>query len=669
MSFFLAGDEGFEPPNVGTKSRCLTTWRIPSTELLLIRGKNLIILPYFGQNVRKCDQKFARVGHRNTQGRCEGEFSVPKLENLGIVGSIMAMLHKRAKNPAGFTLVELIIVIVVIGILASITIVGFGRFQTEATDARRASSATSIAEAIEKYYDTNGEYPGCQAMKAADITNTTLRGLEASTVLVPKAQAGTASSIKCGNEGNILDIDGADFFEYTGDDSTDCNTGASCLGFNLRYKEEGSESVKSIASRRHATFAIGDITLSTSAVTFTSFNAAWTPLQNVTNYSVQRATNSAFTSGVIDLSTTGTSTTISGLAKGTTYYVRVKANNSLGQSTDWSNVATVTTTDVGRPTITSIAQTSTTKLTPTWSASANATSYRVDYSTVSTFTAGSTNTTTVTGTSAATPAALQQGRLYYFRVTALNGIYASTASATVTQTTLITAPSAPVMATAQNSYSAPSYTTTWTWTPGSTCPANTTMMYRYQYTMNTGTGITSSWMSLYETASAFISTREGYTYVLSAQASCRSNSTTTLYSSWSASANRTYLQPLTAPTGISWTAGRIGSGGSAGVSMAPAFSCRTGAFEYGNFDPYIGSGWLWTSGPNSGNSGWYTPGGFIQSNMWYPGGAVGGSASSPYANGAYFNARAYIACRNVETNLQSSGSTITGPGWTWGTNI
>jgi hypothetical protein len=26
----MAGDEGFEPPNVGTKSRCLTTWRIPS---------------------------------------------------------------------------------------------------------------------------------------------------------------------------------------------------------------------------------------------------------------------------------------------------------------------------------------------------------------------------------------------------------------------------------------------------------------------------------------------------------------------------------------------------------------------------------------------------------------------------------------------------------------
>ena len=29
-SFFLAGDEGFEPPNAGTRNQCLTTWRIPN---------------------------------------------------------------------------------------------------------------------------------------------------------------------------------------------------------------------------------------------------------------------------------------------------------------------------------------------------------------------------------------------------------------------------------------------------------------------------------------------------------------------------------------------------------------------------------------------------------------------------------------------------------------
>lgn len=33
---FLAGDEGFEPPNGGTRTHCLTTWRIPI-------GVNIII--------------------------------------------------------------------------------------------------------------------------------------------------------------------------------------------------------------------------------------------------------------------------------------------------------------------------------------------------------------------------------------------------------------------------------------------------------------------------------------------------------------------------------------------------------------------------------------------------------------------------------------------------
>ena len=33
--FFLSGTEGFEPPSVGTKNRCLTTWRYPNNTLVL----------------------------------------------------------------------------------------------------------------------------------------------------------------------------------------------------------------------------------------------------------------------------------------------------------------------------------------------------------------------------------------------------------------------------------------------------------------------------------------------------------------------------------------------------------------------------------------------------------------------------------------------------------
>ena len=30
LLFDMAGDEGFEPPNAGTRTQCLTTWRIPN---------------------------------------------------------------------------------------------------------------------------------------------------------------------------------------------------------------------------------------------------------------------------------------------------------------------------------------------------------------------------------------------------------------------------------------------------------------------------------------------------------------------------------------------------------------------------------------------------------------------------------------------------------------
>ena len=31
----MAGDEGFEPPNAGTRTQCLTTWRIPNAPPIL----------------------------------------------------------------------------------------------------------------------------------------------------------------------------------------------------------------------------------------------------------------------------------------------------------------------------------------------------------------------------------------------------------------------------------------------------------------------------------------------------------------------------------------------------------------------------------------------------------------------------------------------------------
>lgn len=62
----------------------------------------------------------------------------------------------------GFTVVELLIVIVVIAILAAVTIVAFNGVQSRSRDAARIAKIKSIAKAIELYKIDNGRYPQIQ---------------------------------------------------------------------------------------------------------------------------------------------------------------------------------------------------------------------------------------------------------------------------------------------------------------------------------------------------------------------------------------------------------------------------------------------------------------------------------------------------------------------------
>lgn len=59
----------------------------------------------------------------------------------------------------GFTIVELLIVIVVIGILAAITIVSFNGIQQRGTNTAIISSARNAAGALQAYITANGTYP------------------------------------------------------------------------------------------------------------------------------------------------------------------------------------------------------------------------------------------------------------------------------------------------------------------------------------------------------------------------------------------------------------------------------------------------------------------------------------------------------------------------------
>lgn len=70
---------------------------------------------------------------------------------------------KRQPNSGGFTLVEMIVVVAVIGILASIVYANFGAARAAARDDIRKADIKSLQLAIEFYKAQNGRYPaqGC----------------------------------------------------------------------------------------------------------------------------------------------------------------------------------------------------------------------------------------------------------------------------------------------------------------------------------------------------------------------------------------------------------------------------------------------------------------------------------------------------------------------------
>ncbi len=64
-------------------------------------------------------------------------------------------MHKKQ----GFTLVEILVVVSIIGMLSSIVLVGLGSFRARGRDARRVADLRETQNALELYYGKFGGYP------------------------------------------------------------------------------------------------------------------------------------------------------------------------------------------------------------------------------------------------------------------------------------------------------------------------------------------------------------------------------------------------------------------------------------------------------------------------------------------------------------------------------
>lgn len=155
------------------------------------------------------------------------------------------------QSKSGFTIVELIVSIVIIGILATVSVFSFLKVQQQAHDNQRTTSATLVSDSLEKYFETHGEYPSVSSMTNSDANAVkTMLGLTTLDSLT-NAGVGTSSS----NVWQAGTAGPSKLVAYSGnlDNSSTCMTatGASsvCTDYKITYYKEDTGTYETIVSR------------------------------------------------------------------------------------------------------------------------------------------------------------------------------------------------------------------------------------------------------------------------------------------------------------------------------------------------------------------------------------------------------------------------------------
>lgn len=127
-------------------------------------------------------------------------------------------------NKKGFTLIEVLIVIAIIGILSSIVLVGLGGFRGRGRDARRISDLRQVQNALELYFSKEGAYPDSTDWDdLADV----LRNAAIGVTNIPKDPTASQSYGYC-REGSSYIL--AAKLEDTGNPSLKDQEGATFIG-------------------------------------------------------------------------------------------------------------------------------------------------------------------------------------------------------------------------------------------------------------------------------------------------------------------------------------------------------------------------------------------------------------------------------------------------------
>lgn len=441
-----------------------------------------------------------------------------------------------------FTLVEVLVVIVVLIIITTITVMSYGKFQGDSRDNDRKAKVTVLAEALEKYYQQNGEYPSVAAMTSNNTaTLKSILSISDSDVLVmPGAGSNVANSI-------TADEPDKDKIAYNGEsentsEAQQCQTNQNggCDSFRLEWKDE-SDNLLEIKSRKSGRAT--DQTLiapATPTLTVTSVSgpalrgtaSGSTCSAGVLNYKLAVNTTGQSPNWASIAWTTGSTVQQSSPVPGTTYHFFAIAGCRAGSSGEVASGQAKRSqlyASTGAPTIT--LSTNSTNLTATATPTTTCPSgttikYLLQYDIDTTSSNGSwitgqnwtTSNTYTTASYTSTPPRAFNYRAQIRCDDNTTGAQ-STPSSTSQVATLITAPAAPVVSLVS---STDKDTKTWQWSDIS-CPVGTSAEYISTYSRDDSTGWraypnddTASSDTTYSLATNY----QGYSYTVKTKARC-----------------------------------------------------------------------------------------------------------------------------------------------------
>lgn len=146
----------------------------------------------------------------------------------------MISLKKRNLGGKGFTIVELLIVIVVIGILALLVITTYSGIQAKARNSQRQTDVQSLQTQLEAFFSQNGYYPTLAHMNDTSWLDTNMKSLDQEALIDPSNPSHSKT---------LADAAVAKSYSYVVTDSNDASCAAdetTCAKYTLTATYEGT---------------------------------------------------------------------------------------------------------------------------------------------------------------------------------------------------------------------------------------------------------------------------------------------------------------------------------------------------------------------------------------------------------------------------------------------